>query len=100
MKHDALRGEMESLCFQIADGNGLLTANRLIIDPLKYDRGPKTIKAQPTELYDLRDFEKAVIVDETLYVCWKRLENGDHPPPAIGPSILQEIEDYIEEAAK
>lgn len=100
MKHDALRGEKEIFLFQVQNGNGLLTTHRLIIDTAKYNRRSKTMKQQPTEFYNLRDFQKAVIEDETLNVYFKGWKMAIIRLRLHAPSILQGIRDYTEETAK
>ncbi len=100
MKHDAWPGEREILQFQVRDGDGLLTTHRLIIDTVKYSRRRKQMMQQPTEFYSLRDFQKAAIADETLYVYFWGWKMAIIRLRLYAPSILQEIKDYIEETAK
>jgi hypothetical protein len=55
---------------------------------------------QDPEMYLLRDFDKAEIEGETLTTHFKGRQKAIIRLKLYSPALLQEIEDYIEEAAK
>ncbi|MGD0204133.1 MAG: hypothetical protein ABSC20_09555 [Candidatus Bathyarchaeia archaeon] len=58
------------------------------------------MERQDPEMYLLRDFEKAEIKSETLTAYFKDRQKAKIRLQFYPPTLLQEIKDYIEEAAK
>jgi hypothetical protein len=58
------------------------------------------MERQDPEMYLLRDFEKAEIKGETLIAYFKRRQKATIRLQLYSPTLLQEVKNYIEEAAK
>ena len=100
MKFDGFPGETLLYAFKLKNGNGWITTYHLIIEKEKHNSHFKIIEKQLPEMYLLHDFERAEIKDETLTAQFK---NGQEPKirlPIYSPSLLKEVKDYMEEAAK
>jgi hypothetical protein len=100
MKFDGFPGEKEILSFRLINGCGWLTTRRLVIEQEKHNPRFNILERQDPEMYFLRDFEKAEIEGETLIVHFKGWKIAMVRLAVYSPSLLQEIKDYIEEAAK
>lgn len=100
MKFDGFPGEKELLSFRLTNGYGWVTTHYLIIQEEKHSRRFNIIMKQFPDFYLLRDFEKAVIEDDTLFAYFKGWKMAVIRLPVYSPSLLKEVKDYIEEAAK
>jgi hypothetical protein len=58
------------------------------------------VERQAPEIYLLRDFDKAEIKDETLTAQFKSRQKATIRLQFYSPALLQEVKNYIEEAAK
>jgi len=100
MKFDGFPGEKTILSYKLANGVGWLTTHRLIIQQEKHNPRFNIMERQDTEMYLLRDFEKAEIEEETLIVRFKGGQKATICLQLYSPALLQEVKDYIEKAAK
>jgi hypothetical protein len=100
MKFDGFPREKTILSFKLSNGVGWLTTHRFIIQQEKHNTHLDTIESQPPEMDLLRDFEKAEIKDETLTAHFKGKQKATIRLKLNSPALLQEIKNYIEEAAK
>jgi hypothetical protein len=100
MKFDGFQGEKEILSFKLVNGVGWLTTHRLIIQQEKHNPRLNIMERQDPEMYLLRDFEKAEIKGETLIAYFKSRRKATIRLQLDSPALLQEVKDYIEEAAK
>jgi len=90
-----LPGEAMFLTFKTANGSGWLTSHRLIL----CEHPPGQLEGHTPNEYFLKNFEKAEIKDSTLTVQF-RDKKAKIQLPIYSLSLLQEIKEYIEEAAK
>jgi hypothetical protein len=58
------------------------------------------MERQDPEIYLLRDFDKAEIKDEMLTAHFKGRQKAKIRLQVYSPALLQEVKDYLEEAAK
>ena len=100
MKFDGFPGEKEILSFKLVNGVGWLTTHRLIIQQEKHNVHLNIIERQDPEIYLLCDFEKAEIKGETLTARFKGKQKSKICLQLNSIALLQEIKDYLEEAAK
>ena len=100
MKFDGFPGEKDILSFKLENGLGWLTTYRLIIEQEKLNSRFNIVEKQTPEMYLLSDFEKAEIKGETLIVQFKGNHEAAIHLRIYSPAALNEIKDYIEEAAK
>jgi hypothetical protein len=100
MKLDGLPGEKTILSFKLANGAGWLTTHRLIIQKETLNPRFNIMERQNPEMYLLSDFEKAEIKDETLIARFKGGQKANIRLQLNSPALLQEVKNYIEEAAK
>lgn len=100
MKFDAFPGEKEILSFRLANGAGWLTTHRLIIQKEKKNLRFNIVEKQDPEIYLLCEFEKAEIKNETLTAHFKTRQKAEIRLESFLLSLLQDIKNYIEEAAK
>jgi hypothetical protein len=100
MKFDGLPGEKEILSCKLANGVGWLITHRLIIQKEKYNARFDILERQDPEMYLLSFFEKAEVKDEVLNVYFKGRKKAKIRLPLYAPSMLRDIKNYIEEAAK
>jgi hypothetical protein len=84
------------LTFKLANGSGWLTNYRLIL----CEHDPGHLEGHKPVIYALKDFQEAQIKGSNLILCFKGKRQAKILLPENAPSILQEIKDYIEEAAK
>ncbi len=83
------------LTFKMANGSGWLTSHRLIL----CEHPPGQMKGHVPEDYWLKNFEKAQIKDSKLTVKFKDKE-AQIQLQLYAPSILEDIKNFLEEAAK
>jgi hypothetical protein len=83
------------LTFKTANGSGWLTSHRLIL----CKHPPGQIEGHPPEDYWLKFFEDAQTQKSVLTIKFQN-KNLRIEIPAYSPSLLQEIKNFIEEAAK
>ena len=100
MKFDGFPGETTILSYKLANGVGWLTTHRLIIQKEKRNPRLNIMERQNPEMYLLRDFEKAEIKGETLTARFKGGQKATIRLQVYSPALLQEVKNYIEEAAK
>ena len=56
MKFDGFPGEKVILSFQLVNGNGWLTTDRIVLQHEKYSRRFKIVETLEPEMYLLQDF--------------------------------------------
>jgi hypothetical protein len=100
MKFDGFPSEKTILSYKLANGVGWLTTHRLIIQKETLNPRLNIMERQDPEMYLLRDFEKAEIKGETLTAHFKDGQKATIRLQFYSPALLQEVKDYIEEAAK
>jgi hypothetical protein len=100
MKFDGFPDEKTILSFKLANGVGWLTTHRLIIQQEKNNPRLNIMERQEPEMYLLRDFDKAEIKGETLTAHFKNGQKATIRLQLYSPALLQEVKNYIEEAAK
>jgi hypothetical protein len=100
MKFDGFPGEKTILSFKLANGAGWLTTHHLIIQKETHSPRFNVMERQDPEMYLLRDFEKAEIKGETLTAHFKGRQKAKIRLQFYSPALLQEVKNYIEEAAK
>jgi len=100
MKFDSFPGEKDILSFKLVNGLGWLTTYRLIIEQEKLNSRFNIVEKQAPEIYLLSDFEKTIIKDKTLTLQFKGKHEAAIRLQIYSPAALNEIKDYIEEAAK
>jgi hypothetical protein len=100
MKFDGFPGEKTILSCKLANGVGWLTTHRLIIQQEKHNPRLNIMERQDPEMYLLRDFEKAEIKGQTLTAHFKGRQKAKIRLQLYSPALLQEVKNYIEEAAK
>jgi hypothetical protein len=100
MKFDGFPGEKEILSFKLINGVGWLTTHRLIIQQETHNPRLNIMERQDPEMYLLRNFDKAEIKSETLTVHFKSMQKAKIRLQFYSPALLQEVKNYIEEAAK
>jgi hypothetical protein len=83
-----------------ANGVGWLTTHRLIIQQEKHNPRLNIMERQDAEMYLLCDFEKAEIKGEMLTAHFKSRQKAKIRLQLYSPELLQEVKNYIEEAAK
>jgi hypothetical protein len=88
-------GEELFLTFQLANGSGWLTSQRLII----VEHAPGKLNEGKRQDYSVEHFEKAQIKNTTLTAQFKNKKVKIQLLLYV-PSILKEIKNYIEETAK
>ena len=100
MKFDGFPGEKTILSCKLANGVSWLTTHRLIIQQETHNPRFNIMERQDPEMYLLRDFDKAEIKGETLTAHFKNRQKATIRLQLNSPALLQEVKDYIEEAAK
>jgi hypothetical protein len=100
MKFDGLPGEKEILSCKLANGVGWLTTHRLIIQKEKHNARFDILARQDPEMHLLSFLEKAEVKDEVLTLYFKDRKKATIRLPVYAPSMLRDIKNYIEEAAK
>jgi hypothetical protein len=88
-------GETMFLTFKTSNGSGWLTSHRLIL----CEHPPGQLDAHQPEDYWLKTFEEAKIQNSTLTIKF-RSRKAKVQLPLYAPSLLEDIKNYIEEAAK
>lgn len=82
--------------FKRVNGSGWLTNCRLIL----CDHESGHLEGHTPEIYPLKDFKKAQIKDSTLIVNFRGKAQASIVLPSDSAALLQEIKNYLEEAAK
>ena len=100
MKLDGFPKEKTILSYKLANGAGWLTTHRLIIQQEKHNPRLNITERQDPEMYLLRDFDKAEIKGETLIAYFNGRQKATIRLQFYSPALLQELKNYIEEAAK
>ena len=82
--------------FKRVNGSGWLTNYRLIL----CDHEPGHLEGHTPEIYPLKDFKRAQVKDSTLIAYFKGKVQVSIDLPGGSTDLLQEINKYIQEAAK
>jgi hypothetical protein len=82
--------------FKRVNGSGWLTNYRLIL----CDHEPGHLEGHTPEIYALKDFKKAQVKGLTLFVHFRGEVQASIALPDGSAALLQEIKEYIQEAAK
>jgi hypothetical protein len=81
--------------FKRANGSGWLTNYRLIL----CDHEPGHLEGHTPVVYALKDFKKAQVNGSTLIVKFKGKKQAILVLPKDSPDLLQEIKEYLQNAA-
>ncbi len=96
MKIDFFPEEVPLGSFKLANGSGWITSHRLIICIHK----PGQLDSAVPQFYFLKDFKKSQIKGSSLVAHFDGKPDVKIQPPRNSPSMLREIQQYIEKASR